>query len=81
MEKSPVEKETVQDAMVNGGLGPKLVEIPTGQFMMGSPEDEQGRYKDEGPQHLVTFEKSFYLGLTEVTVGQFRRFVVHLHCS
>ena len=42
---------------------------------MGSPIGESGRYADEGPQHKVTFKKPFYLGLTEVTVGQFRRFV------
>ena len=72
---SPVEKETVQDVLANGGFGPKLVKIPAGQFIMGSPENEPGRYNNEGPQHLVTFKKPFYLGLTEVSVGQFRRFV------
>lgn len=65
----------IQDSLEAGGDGPKLIKIPAGQFIMGSPDDEPGRYEDEGPQHLVTFSKAFYLGLTEVTVGQFRRFV------
>ena len=27
--------------------------IPEGEFLMGSPDDEKGRWKDEGPQHRV----------------------------
>jgi formylglycine-generating enzyme required for sulfatase activity len=30
-----------------------LVEIPGGSFLMGSPEDEKGRYDQEGPVHQV----------------------------
>ena len=49
--------------------------IPPGEFTMGSPEGEAGREKDEGPQHRVKIGKAFALGQTEVTVGEFRRFV------
>jgi formylglycine-generating enzyme required for sulfatase activity len=42
---------------------------PSGRFMMGSPESEAGRYKDEGPQHLVSM-RSFALGKYEVTFSQ-----------
>ena len=42
---------------------------------MGSPEDEKGRERDEGPVHRVRITKPFYLGNYEVTVGQFRQFV------
>ncbi|MBF0187016.1 MAG: formylglycine-generating enzyme family protein [Magnetococcales bacterium] len=41
--------------------------IPPGQFMMGSPEDEPGRYDDEGPQHKVTIRKGYWLFDTPVT--------------
>ena len=34
---------------------------------MGSPEDEPGRYDDEGPQHEVTFSRGFWLGDTPCT--------------
>ncbi len=32
--------------------------------MMGSPEDELGRYPDEGPQHEVTLSRGFWLAET-----------------
>ncbi len=34
---------------------------PPGRFMMGSPEDEDGRYDDEGPRHEVVFERGFWM--------------------
>ena len=53
---------------------PEMVVIPAGTFMMGSPAGEVGRGENEGPVHRVTLQQ-FALGKTEVTVGQFRRFV------
>ena len=57
------------------GVTMKLALIPAGSFMMGSPVSEKGRRADEGPQHKVTISKPFYMGVTEVTVGQFGAFV------
>ncbi len=54
---------------------PEMVVVPAGSFMMGSPADEKDRYEDEGPQHKVTFGKSFAVGKFEVTRGQFAEFV------
>ena len=54
---------------------PEMVVIGPGSFEMGSPASEEGRFDDEGPQHHVNFERAFALGRTEVTVGEFRRFV------
>ena len=51
-----------------------MVVIPAGQFMMGSPSYEEGRYDDEGPVHRVQVP-SFALGKFEVTRGQFAAFV------
>ena len=53
------------------GVTMKLVHIPAGRFVMGSPATEKGRYKEEGPQFQVTIGKSFYMGLTEVTQSQY----------
>ncbi len=52
----------------------RLAPIPTGEFLMGSSDDEDAD-DDEKPRHTVRITRPFYLGTTEVTVGQFRRFV------
>ncbi len=43
--------------------------IPAGNFMMGSPDDEEGRYDIEGPQISVDID-AFYMGISEVTQQQ-----------
>ncbi len=48
----------------------EMVKCPEGSFMMGSPEDEIGRYKNES-LHLVTITKPFYIGKYEVTQSQY----------
>jgi formylglycine-generating enzyme required for sulfatase activity len=35
--------------------------IEPGTFWMGSPEDEPGRYSNEGPRHKVTISQGFWL--------------------
>jgi formylglycine-generating enzyme required for sulfatase activity len=56
---------------LGGGVTMKLVLIPAGKFMMGSPDSEQGRSKNEGPQHEVAISKPFYVCVTEVTQAQY----------
>ncbi len=41
--------------------------IPSGTFRMGSPEDEPGRWEDEGPRHAVTLTCGFWLFDTPCT--------------
>ena len=41
--------------------------IPPGTFRMGSPEDEPGRWADEGPRHTVTLTHGFWLFDTPCT--------------
>jgi len=53
----------------------ELVYIPAGDFMMGSPETEQGREPDEGPVHRVRITKPFYLGKYETTNAQYQAFL------
>jgi formylglycine-generating enzyme required for sulfatase activity len=52
-------------------LNLELVWIQPGTFTMGSPPDEPGRHKAEGPQMRVTLTKGFWLGKTEVTQRQY----------
>jgi formylglycine-generating enzyme required for sulfatase activity/WD40 repeat protein len=56
-------------------IGMKLVPIPPGKFFMGSPVDEPGRQSNEGPRHEVVLTRPFYLGMHEVTVGQYKAFL------
>jgi formylglycine-generating enzyme required for sulfatase activity len=55
-------------------LGMRFVLIPKGEFIMGSPKSEQGRQWNE-KQHRVIISKSFYMGETEVTQGQWKKLV------
>jgi formylglycine-generating enzyme required for sulfatase activity len=48
----------------------RMIRIPAGSFMMGSPDTERGRAGDEGPVHQVTIANDFYMGQTEVTQAQ-----------
>ncbi|MFM8278194.1 MAG: caspase, EACC1-associated type [Cyanobium sp.] len=48
-----------------------LLQIPKGQFEMGSPDNEAGRDNDEGPQNKVQLA-SFLLGQTPVTQAQWQ---------
>ena len=41
--------------------------IPPGQFVMGSPRQEPGRYADEAPQHRVAIAAGFWLFDTPCT--------------
>jgi len=52
-------------------LGMEFVYIPPGTFMMGSPEDEPGRFDNE-KLHKVTLTKGFYMQTTQVTQGQWK---------
>ncbi|MDH3664788.1 MAG: SUMF1/EgtB/PvdO family nonheme iron enzyme [Alphaproteobacteria bacterium] len=65
-EKTPSAGETFKDC----NDCPEMVVIPAGSFEMGSPEDEEGRQDNEGPQHAVTIGAPFALGKYEVTFDE-----------
>ncbi|MEM7249209.1 MAG: formylglycine-generating enzyme family protein [Acidobacteriota bacterium] len=56
----------------NGGI--ELVRVPGGSFIMGSPEDEEGRWGSDNSVHRVTVPE-FFIGSHEVTVEQYGRFL------
>jgi formylglycine-generating enzyme required for sulfatase activity len=58
---------------ITNSVGMRLVLIPAGEFLMGSPKDEKGRASDEGPRHKVKLTRSFYLGVYAVTQGEYQK--------
>ncbi len=80
-------KQLKVPAVTTNSIGMKLVLIPPGEFMMGSPKElieeelrvhgDDDWYRDhlpgEGPQHRVRITKPFYLGMYEVTQEEYQR--------
>lgn len=74
---------------LGGSESLEIVYIPPGEFLMGSTPEERAwatgpeggatpgtsREKPEGDARLTRIKHGFWLGRTEVSVGQFRRFV------
>ena len=65
----PVARDIWKDPVT----GMEFVWVPSGSFDMGSPDGETGRSSDEGPVHRVEVD-GFWMGKTEVTVGQYMPF-------
>ena len=53
--------------------GMKFALIPAGTFTMGSPDTEVDRMPQEGPQHTVRISQPFYMGVYEVTQGEYQQ--------
>lgn len=53
----------------------QFVRIPPGEFLQGSPISETLRSENEA-QHRVRITRPYWLGTTQVTVGQFAAFVI-----
>ncbi|MBC8116270.1 MAG: SUMF1/EgtB/PvdO family nonheme iron enzyme, partial [Candidatus Saccharimonas sp.] len=77
---------------IQNSIGLTLCLIPPGEFTMGTsdaeldafpgmgvPQYEVARVRDEMPAHRVLLTKPFWIGQTEVTIGQFRKFVEAEH--
>ena len=70
--ESPVVSDSItltpelETVMLSGNVPLEMVWIPEGAFVMGSPDTEQERQRDEGAQHTVTLG-GFRLGKYEVT--------------
>ncbi|MFZ1413086.1 MAG: SUMF1/EgtB/PvdO family nonheme iron enzyme [Defluviicoccus sp.] len=59
---------------------PEMVALPGGTFTMGSPQNEEGRDNDEGPQHQVRITP-FAIGKTEVTFAEWDACVAADGCN
>jgi formylglycine-generating enzyme required for sulfatase activity len=54
-------------------IGMKLVLIPAGEFLMGSPDSDPEADPAEKPQHLVRITRPFLLGKYPVTQAEYKR--------
>jgi formylglycine-generating enzyme required for sulfatase activity len=50
-----------------GNVTQRMRWIKPGEFLMGSPEDVDGRFDDESPAHLVTLTLGYWLADSQVT--------------
>jgi eukaryotic-like serine/threonine-protein kinase len=70
IDKPKASAQIYTEALGNG-VALKMVNIPGGKFMMGSPESEKNREAYESPQEQVTVTE-FYLAQTLVTQAQYQ---------
>ncbi|MEO1614450.1 MAG: formylglycine-generating enzyme family protein, partial [Planctomycetota bacterium] len=52
----------------------EMIPVPGGEFLLGSPEDEEGRRDDEGPQIRVTVDP-MWVAKQEVTWGLYKEYM------
>ncbi len=64
-------RPTAGQQTLTNSVGMELMPIPAGTFTMGSNDGND----HEKPPHRVTISRPFYLGIHEVTRGQFAEFV------
>jgi len=69
-------RQVFSDALRDGGRGPQMIVVPHGGFQMGAGDNERGATDAEKPSHYVRFERGFAMSITEVTVADFRRYVL-----
>jgi formylglycine-generating enzyme required for sulfatase activity len=70
VERQELSVLSVEEPLGNG-VSSRLIEIPAGSFLMGSPNDEPKRSGNEVPQHVVRLE-AFLMGQTPITQAQWR---------
>jgi formylglycine-generating enzyme required for sulfatase activity len=67
-------KELLETApTITSAIGYELKIVPAGTFQMGSDRREPGRRPNEGFR-AVALQRPYYIGMTEITNGQFGRF-------
>jgi len=70
--RAEAEPHTKAGQTLTNSIGVQVAYIPEGNFTMGSPDSEAGRIPNE-TRREVTFEESYYIGVTEVTQQQWRK--------
>ena len=71
--EEPVRPANYTETIPGSDVRFAMIAIPGGTFTMGSPENEKGRGKDEGPRRRVEI-RPFWMGKTEVTWDEYNEF-------
>jgi formylglycine-generating enzyme required for sulfatase activity len=66
-------EEVADDSTLTNSIGMEFVMIESGDFIMGSPDDELYSDKDERPTRQVTVSSDFYIGVYEVTQQEWKK--------
>lgn len=75
--KTPEEMKPYVETIPGTSYKFEMVPIPGGTYTIGSPEDEEGRQDNEGPQRLVTI-RPFWMAKFEVTWDEYDEFAYSL---
>ena len=62
-----------QPREIVNSIGMRMVLIPPGEFLMGSPLSEVGRDEDEHPRRHVRITRPYYIGVYEVTQAEYKQ--------
>ena len=75
--KTAAEMKPYMETIPGSSVTFKMVPIPGGKFLLGSPAGEEGREENEGPQVEVQIAP-FWMEEHEVTWAEFQQFQQHL---
>ncbi len=70
---SPPAEAAQAGEVITNSIGIKMVLIPAGEFLMGSPDSDEDADTREKPQHRVKITRPFYLGVSPVTQEEYER--------
>lgn len=70
--ENPPKSEPTPGEIITNSVGMQFSWVPPGKFLMGSPNDEEGRGDDE-TQHRVTLTNGLYLAVRPVTQAEWRQ--------
>ena len=68
---TPSKPTFLRRTSISNSVGMTFTFVPSGSFMMGSPQEEKNRCIDE-PLHKVKIAKPFFIQASEVTQGQWK---------
>jgi formylglycine-generating enzyme required for sulfatase activity len=73
-EKAAGDMKPYDETISGTGITFAMIPVPGGEFMMGSPDGEEGRQPDEGPQVKVKLSP-FWIGKLEVSWNEYEPFM------